>query len=176
MNNEELFSDLFAYRFALLDYYENNEREIIKKLKIKLFEWNYQQLEINELLFNFYRFYSIEITLDEIENTNVLIYMSQNNYRNSIFQLLTLLNSNITNEVIQEEDEEQTNLTIEDFEKLPIEILNDTIDNECAICIDKLKKGNEVVKLPCNHLFHLNCIKSYFLNYNNKCPMCRSNV
>jgi len=156
MNNEELFSDLFAYRFALLDYYENNEREIIKKLKIKLFEWNYQQSQINELLFDFYRFYSIEITLEEIENANVLVYMPELNYRNSIFQLLTLLTSNIA--------------------KLPIEILNETIDNDCAICIDKLKKGNEIVKLPCNHLFHVDCIKSYFLNYNNKCPMCRSNI
>jgi hypothetical protein len=175
MNNEELFSDLFAYRFALLDYYENNEREIIKKLKIKLFEWNYQQSQINELLFDFYRFYSIEITLEEIENANVLVYMPEINYRNSIFQLLTLLTSNITNEAIPEE-EEQPIVSTEDFEKLPIEILNETIDNDCAICIDKLKKGNEIVKLPCNHLFHVDCIKSYFLNYNNKCPMCRSNI
>jgi len=175
MNNEELFSDLFAYRFALLDYYENNEREIIKKLKIKLFEWNYQQSQINELLFDFYRFYSIEITLEEIENTNVLVYMPELNYRNSIFQLLTLLTSNITNEVIPEE-EEQPIVSTEDFEKLPIEILNENIDNDCAICIDKLKKGNEIIKLPCNHLFHIDCIKSYFLNYNNKCPMCRSNI
>ncbi len=174
MNNEELFSDLFAYRFALLDYYENNEREIIKKLKIKLFEWNYQQSQINELLFDFYRFYSIEITLEEIENTNVLVYMPELNYRNSIFQLLTLLTSNIANEAIPEE--EQPIVSTEDFEKLPIEILNETIDNDCAICIDKLKKGNEIVKLPCNHLFHVDCIKSYFLNYNNKCPMCRSNI
>ena len=161
MNNEELFSDLFAYRFALLDYYENNEREIIKKLKIKLFEWNYQQSQINELLFDFYRFYSIEITLEEIENANVLVYMPEINYRNSIFQLLTLLTSNIANEAIPEEEQP---------------ILNETIDNDCAICIDKLKKGNEIVKLPCNHLFHVDCIKSYFLNYNNKCPMCRSNI
>jgi len=174
MNNEELFSDLFAYRFALLDYYENNEREIIKKLKIKLFEWNYQQSQINELLFDFYRFYSIEITLEEIENANVLVYMPELNYRNSIFQLLTLLTSNIANEAIPEE--EQPIVSTEDFEKLPIEILNETIDNDCAICIDKLKKGNEIVKLPCNHLFHVDCIKSYFLNYNNKCPMCRSNI
>ena len=174
MNNEELFSDLFAYRFALLDYYENNEREIIKKLKIKLFEWNYQQSQINELLFDFYRFYSIEITLEEIENANVLVYMPELNYRNSIFQLLTLLTSNIANAAIPEE--EQPLVSTEDFEKLPIEILNETRDNDCAICIDKLKKGNEIVKLPCNHLFHVDCIKSYFLNYNNKCPMCRSNI
>ena len=169
MNNEELFSDLFAYRFALLDYFENNEREIIKKLKIKLFEWNYEQSEINELLFEFYRFYSIEITLEEIENTNVLIYIPR------IYQLLSVLTSNIINNN-QLEEEEQPIVSTEDFEKLPIEILKEPIDNDCSICIDKLKIGNEVIKLPCNHLFHLNCIKSYFLNYNNKCPMCRSNI
>jgi hypothetical protein len=168
MNNEELFSDLFAYRFALLDYFENDEREIIKKLKIKLFEWNYEQSEINELLYEFYRFYSIEITLEEIENTNVLIYIPR------IYRLLSLLTSNIINN--NEQEEEQSKLSNEDFEKLPTEILTEGIDNDCAICIDKLKKGNEIIKLPCNHKFHLNCIKSYFLNYNNKCPMCRSNI
>ena len=26
-NNEELFADLFAYRFSLLDIYPNNERD-----------------------------------------------------------------------------------------------------------------------------------------------------
>ena len=36
-NNDELFADLFAYRFALLDIFEDNEREIIIKLKLKLF-------------------------------------------------------------------------------------------------------------------------------------------
>lgn len=174
MNNEELFADLFAYRFALLDYYEDNEREIIKKLKVKLFELNYERSRINELLFDFYHFYSIEITLEEIENTNIMIYIPTIDYRNNIFQLLSLLTSNIVNE--QNEEEEQPILTSEDFDKLPIETLTETIDNDCAICIEKLSKGNEIVKLPCNHLFHINCIKSYFLNYNNKCPMCRSNI
>lgn len=40
--------------------------------------------------------------------------------------------------------------------------------DECAICLESL--NNEIVKLDCNHQFHLNCIKNID---NNKCPLCR---
>jgi hypothetical protein len=40
MSNIELFADLFAYRFMLLETfgYENDNDDIIKKLKYKLIE------------------------------------------------------------------------------------------------------------------------------------------
>ena len=51
-NNDELFADLFAYRFALLDMYEDNEIEIIKKLKYKLIDLGYREEELSEILRN----------------------------------------------------------------------------------------------------------------------------
>ena len=75
-----------------------------------------------------------------------------------------------------EEEEEQERLTEEEFNNLPVQSILEPLDRECAICIDKFEKGAEVIKLDCNHLFHKNCIKSYFLNYNNKCPMCRNQI
>ena len=45
----------------------------------------------------------------------------------------------------------------------------------CCICLDdekKLKPGQEVRELPCQHLFHPSCIDEW-LSHNLVCPLCR---
>jgi len=126
---------------------------------------------------SFYNFYLIPITEEEIINANVYIYIPPSiQNRNLINLILNAINSSnlLNNE--EENEEEQEKLTEEEFNNLPLLKINDPIDKECAICIDKFEKDMEVIKLDCNHLFHKNCIKSYFLNYNNKCPMCRYQI
>jgi len=169
MDNEELFADLFAYRFALLDIYSDNEREIIIKLKLKLFTLGHNRAAINRTIYEFYQHYSIPITEIEIENSNIMIYP------NLLFS--TLMNI-IDNTDDNEESHEDTEiLTEEEFNDLEV-IKTDKshVDCECSICIDNFSEDQEVIKLPCNHLFHLNCIKSHLTSYNNKCPLCRGNV
>jgi hypothetical protein len=181
-NNEELYGDLFAYRIYLSDIYDN-EREIIKKLKIKLYELGNDIANINVLLYNFYRFYEIpDITMEMIESSNAYIYMRSDNMTELFMRLISQLNiryneeeSTLTRLNLNEEDE-KTTLNEEEFNELEIMELEEDIDNDCSICIDNLRKGNEVIKLKCNHIFHKECIKSYLLNYDNKCPLCRNNV
>ena len=43
---------------------------------------------------------------------------------------------------------------------------------QCAICCDDFLESNEVLKLPCRHIFHSHCIQSWLDNHSN-CPMCR---
>jgi hypothetical protein len=176
-SNAELFADLFAHRFSLLDIYPENESEIIRRLKLKLYEWGYERLTINEILFDFYREFSINITLEEIENTNVMIYNDINSFRNSnnrnlIALILTMLNNNLP----VEETNEPLRLTEEEFNNLEIKTITEQTDNECSICIDKFEIDTKVIKLPCNHMFHINCIRSHLINYNNRCPMCRNEI
>jgi len=47
-----------------------------------------------------------------------------------------------------------------------------TCDESCAICLDLLKVGNKVKKLPCSHLFHRLCISKWFQSHA-ICPLCR---
>ena len=50
-------------------------------------------------------------------------------------------------------------------------IFNKTIIKEqCCICLDD---SNELIKTPCNHLYHKKCLQQWFINRNN-CPTCRS--
>ncbi len=169
MENEELFADLFAYRFALLDIYSEDEREIIIKLKLKLFTLGHNRANINRTIYEFYNHYSIPVTEIEIENSNIMIYP------NLLFStLMNIIDNTNDNEEVQEDTEI---LTEEEFNQLEVvKVDNSNVDNECSICIDNFSEGQEAIKLPCNHIFHINCIKSHLRNYNNKCPLCRGNV
>jgi hypothetical protein len=42
---------------------------------------------------------------------------------------------------------------------------------DCPICLTNEKI--EVIKLECNHHFHMKCIKNCIEHHNTKCPMCR---
>ena len=53
------------------------------------------------------------------------------------------------------------------------EIYNNSViysNNNCGICNNNFIQNNDILILPCFHIFHFNCMKSYFLNHNN-CPI-----
>lgn len=43
---------------------------------------------------------------------------------------------------------------------------------ECTICLEYFKNGDDIRKLKCNHIFHENCIEEWFLK-EITCPVCR---
>ncbi|EDQ91088.1 uncharacterized protein MONBRDRAFT_24008 [Monosiga brevicollis MX1] len=45
-------------------------------------------------------------------------------------------------------------------------------DNLCTICREDMDVGK---KLPCGHIFHLNCLRSW-LQQNQSCPTCRADI
>lgn len=56
-----------------------------------------------------------------------------------------------------------------------LNIIKNRKNNDCAICIKKLKKNQNIFLLSCTHAFHKNCF-IFFENYhkNKNCPYCRS--
>lgn len=46
---------------------------------------------------------------------------------------------------------------------------NDNVD--CSICIEPIKSNSSIVKLPCGHIFHPECIKQWFQG-SKRCPNC----
>ncbi|KAK9496875.1 hypothetical protein O3M35_012902 [Rhynocoris fuscipes] len=53
----------------------------------------------------------------------------------------------------------------------PEELLS--IDNVCIICREEMRSGAK--KLPCNHIFHTSCLRSWFQRQQT-CPTCRLNI
>jgi hypothetical protein len=51
-------------------------------------------------------------------------------------------------------------------------IKNQDFEEDCIICPDKLNNGDEIMYLPCAHVFHKKCIKEWFKK-SNTCPCCR---
>ncbi|KAJ7563770.1 hypothetical protein O6H91_03G125400 [Diphasiastrum complanatum] len=43
---------------------------------------------------------------------------------------------------------------------------------QCAVCKDQYELGSEVRQMPCNHMYHADCILPW-LAHHNSCPVCR---
>lgn len=52
------------------------------------------------------------------------------------------------------------------------ELLASSTITDCAVCKDDFEEENEVMTLPCNHIFHVECIKPW-LERSGTCPVCR---
>ena len=47
------------------------------------------------------------------------------------------------------------------------------MNNECPICLDLINNKSKIIKLNCNHTFHVDCVKKI---RSNQCPLCRSEI
>eukprot|EP00201_Polytomella_parva_P009558 CAMPEP_0175053500 /NCGR_PEP_ID=MMETSP0052_2-20121109/8962_1 /TAXON_ID=51329 ORGANISM="Polytomella parva, Strain SAG 63-3" /NCGR_SAMPLE_ID=MMETSP0052_2 /ASSEMBLY_ACC=CAM_ASM_000194 /LENGTH=233 /DNA_ID=CAMNT_0016318047 /DNA_START=325 /DNA_END=1026 /DNA_ORIENTATION=- len=43
----------------------------------------------------------------------------------------------------------------------------------CAVCTEAVCSGDELIALPCNHSFHVICVKPWLEQRSNSCPVCR---
>jgi hypothetical protein len=203
--NNLCYDDLFAYRLQLLDH-TSDEYVVINRFKIKLLADGVLDNELNEYIYNFYLIYDIPITMAEIENvpiqspfsefvTQHYEYNSAENseeeeddinppvvqidMRTSVEDLYNLLNflQNIMNSVGNNNMEDVTVTTDEkSLDKIQKKKITKDICEKCTICMDDMKEGEEYYNLTCSHIFHIDCIKEYLLNYNHMCPLCKEEI
>ena len=63
-----------------------------------------------------------------------------------------------------------------EIERLPYTYyVKDFKQDECIICQDMFKVKEKIRKLPCEHIFHVNCIDKWF-EEDKKCPCCKKEV
>lgn len=59
------------------------------------------------------------------------------------------------------------------------EILKKTAEtgesNGCSICLEEYHDSDEVLLLPCSHLYHVPCIRAWFIHHNT-CPLCKQSI
>jgi len=48
-------------------------------------------------------------------------------------------------------------------------------EDKCAICLIEFQEGLDVRKLPCDHIFHPQCIDSW-LEITSTCPLCKRDL
>lgn len=49
------------------------------------------------------------------------------------------------------------------------------INNECIICLEEYKDDDEIIRVKCNHLYHMNCYDE-FVKTSQKCGICRGDM
>ncbi|KAL9556353.1 hypothetical protein MBANPS3_001904 [Mucor bainieri] len=64
---------------------------------------------------------------------------------------------------------------IESLQKRPLTDKEKSQETDCAVCKDQFESQEQVIELPCEHIFHDECIKPW-LKLNSTCPVCRHSV
>ncbi|KAH0756786.1 hypothetical protein KY290_020279 [Solanum tuberosum] len=54
----------------------------------------------------------------------------------------------------------------------PMEADERNSNDECSVCLDELGEETDVLRLPCSHMFHAECITKWLQN-SHYCPLCR---
>ena len=228
--NEALFSDLFSYRFSLIEYESLDEDIIIEELKYYLIGIGTERNMINAILIDFYNFYGIDVMEETIINipplnpiismfsfqpvslfsipasnqpiqlepihaesvqpfSMSLVNMLANSQANPQFNLFSAppansFQQNIHNSMINvlnlllhgaNPPQEDVRVTMDDndFDNLKTITLEQSMDQDCTICLCSMDINEVVIELDCNHTFHKECIEKYFKEYSYKCPLCR---
>ncbi|GAB4841783.1 hypothetical protein Ancab_022507 [Ancistrocladus abbreviatus] len=53
-----------------------------------------------------------------------------------------------------------------------LEMVEAEAARECAICLEEMMGGSEVIRMPCMHIYHRECIVKW-MEKNHVCPLCR---
>jgi len=48
-------------------------------------------------------------------------------------------------------------------------------DDACSICLVSYSTGDEIMQMPCGHIFHRPCISTW-MNGHSDCPLCKANL
>ncbi len=202
MNNLS-YDDLFAYRLQLLDQ-TTDEYVVINRFKIKLLDDGVKEAELNDYVYNFYLIYDIPITMDEIKQVPLQSPFSEfvtQEYENDesgseeddgnipaqpvgidmmtsvedLYNLLTFL-QNVVNSVNPQMEDVVVTTDEKSLDKIKTLKISKDMNEKCTICMDEMKEGEEYYNLTCKHIFHIDCIKEYLLNYNHQCPLCKEEI
>lgn len=92
-----------------------------------------------------------------------------------LYNLLTFL-QNVVNSVNPQMDDVVVTTDEKSLDKIKTLKITKEMNERCTICMDDMKEGEEYYNLTCKHIFHIDCIKEYLLNYNHMCPLCKEDI
>ena len=165
----------------LFDNYIQNNINIQQNSANSFFNVINQDMNLN--YYNFNQFTNLsnlvneDLVNEDLDDLPDLIDMNSELNNGPILYTTFTLNPSSHNNYLYEDvkiilsDEQFNNLECTSFKELN---LNE--NKECLICIENFNDDDDVIKIPCNHIFHKNCIKSWVCEESNKCPICRVEV
>lgn len=82
---------------------------------------------------------------------------------------------NILNQLFQAAQPKSHPTSAKAIKCLPSTVMNDQLlakTPKCVICCEEFQLGQNVIKMPCDHIFERECVEPW-LKTNNTCPVCR---
>ena len=158
---------------------DESGRNYIEHLLVELYNEFNTNVNMNIIKFNTRFIYIYHIYINMYNNEGIMydtISQMYNEYNNVLTNLQLTL-ENISPELILE----RNNIKFVVIEK---ENSHEYMGDCCSICLcdcqqaqdeqDEQDEQEQIIKINCNHIFHLTCL-SKWVNQNKKtCPMCRN--
>lgn len=104
--------------------------------------------------------------------SSLLSFNEESHMENIINYLMANDPNKYGNPPASKEEVENLERIIIDNENKRKEINNIVKDGGCSVCKDEYELNQKIIKLPCSHLFHDDCIMPW-LKERNSCPTCR---
>ena len=86
-------------------------------------------------------------------------------------------NTESTNYNPSEYEDVVVTLDDQDYNKLESikysDLKNKDEEKKCSICLVDFEDDDMLLKLPCYHYFHRQCVEEWLKEYDYKCPVCR---
>jgi len=192
--NEEVINFIRQLHFDIEEYNEFNNNNQFHKFLIHTIinEGFMSNFSLKDLVVNTY-FYYMENFCDDYfddyinlikERFSLVVFRrSRNNTLNNLMEnIINIFNQqNNNNESINNDTFANfKKYSLNEFKELQVD---NNYDNICSICkTDYMEDDDTITILPCsiktegakNHHFHTDCIKTWMLNYNGHCPVCKS--
>jgi hypothetical protein len=142
-------------------------------------------IELNDLCANIFGYSLLGTNYVFIENFDMIseiMIMQLRRYIRRVYGIYVIAQFMAGMDGMQTMEDVKMILSQDEINKLPLkkyievdENLKNT-NNICTICRDDYQPDDDVRILTCNHIYHMNCIDSWFNSHSNKCPHCRTEI
>lgn len=196
--NDNLNNNIFHYmpnliENTLINSYNNNDNNILPESFEEISSSIYSIFPRRSInIFPFEDYYpNINNEFNIINNTNNNININYNNFINNLnidFTIRPHSPSNnregspfrdqfpfLNNNKLKDKDEIKS--IKENLSKIKInkKIKLDINKQNCCICLEDFKYGQNIYSLPCSHIFHVHCLNKE-IKMRRKCPLCRKEL
>lgn len=176
--NQDLLDFITDYIIPYTSQFERRTEYIYYK---RILEMLFQENFLNEDIYYTMGVYLSMVKEDIEEDMNIIrqlfneVNVMRHIYDNVFIDIIIIQNpeenmenlENVKNIVIQEE---LYKIQISEFSDIK------TDEKQCSICLDDFEPSNKIRLINCKHLFHSECLDTWLLQHDYKCPHCREKV
>lgn len=181
--NQDLLDFITDYIIPYTSQFERRTEYIYYK---RILEMLFQENFLNEDIYYTMGVYLSMVKEDIEEDMNIIRQLfNEVNVMRHIYD--NIFNDNVFIDIIiiQNHDENLENLENvkniviqEELDKIQISEFSDikTDEKQCSICLDDFEPSSKIRLINCKHLFHSECLDTWLLQHDYKCPHCREKV